>query len=116
MTTDERSQTQTLIRKLKIHKAADFKSLYSNWVQVSASPFDISLVVGEATAPDQATVEVEQKVRIFFHPMEAKSIVAMLTQSLEDYEKQFGEIVTPRGQLQTAPEQEGIRDQNTEGV
>jgi hypothetical protein len=79
----------------QIRNAADFKSIYTNFVQTAASPSDISIGVGEAMPTQAGIAEVEMKVRLVMAPMQAKIMVAMLIQVIQQYESQFGEIVIP---------------------
>lgn len=116
MMTEEQVAAPAITPKLQMHKAADFKSLYVNWVQTSITPFDISLVVGEAVPVDQTTFDVEQKARINFHPIEAKVIAVMLAQALENYETQFGEVTVPSGQVQMVVGEKEVKEKNTEGI
>jgi len=81
-----------------IHKSAEYSSMYINWVQPSFTPFDISLLVGQAgnrekvVLTDQGAVEIEIKARLAFHPAEAKIIAHLLLQTIENYEKQIGDL------------------------
>jgi hypothetical protein len=111
MTKDEQEVASANAPQIQAHKAADFKTFYVNWVQASFTPFDISLVIGEAFAADTPdTFEVEQKARIIFHPLEAKVVAGMLAQAIRNYEKQVGEVPVPRGLGATALEQEPIKE------
>jgi|ERR1700733_3520584 hypothetical protein len=92
MTTAEEVSATTAAPTLNIHKADDYKSIYVNWVQSSLTPFDISLIIGEALAIGPSIFDVEHKARIIFNPAEAKVVAGMLAQSVELYEKQFGPV------------------------
>jgi hypothetical protein len=73
-------------------KTSDFKTLYVNYVQTFFTPFDMTLLVGQAVSVDPKAAEVEHKARIVMHPAEAKILSALLSQSVEQYEKQYGDI------------------------
>jgi hypothetical protein len=79
----------------RIHKAADFKSIYTNFAQTAAGPTDISLGIGEAMPTDAGIVEVEMKVRLVMAPMQAKIMVAMLFHVIQQYEGLYGKIAIP---------------------
>lgn len=101
MTTEQ--NPALVLPKTNLLRSPDFKSYYVNWAQASSTPFDICLVVGQAspsvmaTPTEQPVIEVEEKARLSFHPAEAKVIVMMITQALVSYEKQFGEVSIPAG-------------------
>jgi hypothetical protein len=104
MTTDEAKAAAVSIPELKMRKAPDFKSHYVNWAQTTFSPFDISLLVAEFSPLEQGVFDVEQKVRLNFHPSEAKVIAGMLIQALAQYEQQFGKVTVPGGEFQVIAE------------
>jgi hypothetical protein len=80
---------------VNIHNAADFKSIYVNFVQTAASATDISIGVGETSPTQTDTVDLEMRARLVMAPLQAKIMVGMLIQAIQQYEKQFGEIVIP---------------------
>jgi hypothetical protein len=112
MTKDEQEVASADAPNIEMHKAENFKTLYANWVQASFTPFDISLVVGQAMSGNApSTFEVEQKARIIFHPLEAKVVIAMLGKAVETYEKQFGAIPVPGGAVEMAVAVVGAKEE-----
>ncbi len=105
---------------MNFNKSADFKTVYANWVQTGFGPFDISLLFGDAVPSDLAVFEVEHKVRVQLNPAEAKILVAMLAECVNNYEKVFGKIHIPVQLAQsgvTGNEEENSKESpNTEGV
>jgi hypothetical protein len=79
----------------QIHKAADFKSIYVNFVQTAASPTDISIGVGETSPTETGVPDLEMKARLVLAPLQAKIMVAMIFQAIQQFEKQYGEIAIP---------------------
>jgi hypothetical protein len=79
----------------QIRNAADFRTIYVNFAQTAASPMDISLGVGEAGPTNTGTVEVEMKARLVMAPVQAKVMLGMFFQVIQQYEKQFGKIAIP---------------------
>jgi hypothetical protein len=118
MTTDEQVAASPTIPTYNFHKADDYRTIYVNWVQTSLTPFDVSLIIGHAHATGVDTTgvnifDVEQKARITFHPAEAKIVAGMLAQSVENYEKQFGEVSVDQIKHTIVPK---VRtDEKTEG-
>jgi len=85
---------------MRFVKASDFRAVYANWVQGTFTPYDISLVVGEAypsveLEEEKRVVEVNQRLRVVFSPLEAKMAMAILHQAIRGYEEQFGTIDIP---------------------
>jgi Protein of unknown function (DUF3467) len=92
--------------KQEIRRSPDFKSIYANWAQTSFSPYEITLLVGEATqSATPNLVEIEQRARITFSPLEAKLVMAFLQNVLTKYEGQYGRVAIPDIVLQPLLEQ-----------
>jgi hypothetical protein len=81
--------------KHQIRNAADFKSIYVNFAQTAASPADISLGVGETMPTQTGITDVEIKARLVMAPVQAKIMLGMLYQVIQQYEQQFGKIAIP---------------------
>lgn len=79
----------------RIRNATDFKTIYVNFAQTAASAMDISLGVGEAGPTQDGVVEVEMRARLVMAPLQAKIMIGMLFQVIQQYEKQFGKIAVP---------------------
>ncbi len=75
--------------------APDLRSIYVNWIQLAGGATDFMMTVGEARPLQQGGAEVEQRARLFFTPVQAKVIVAMLGNAIREYEKKFGPINMP---------------------
>lgn len=105
--------------KIEIKKAADFKSFYVNWAQAATSPFDVVVVFGEGTPDGTGGMEIEQKARVIFSPLEAKMVAYILTKTLRQYETTFGEIKIPKqvaAQVrELMPPKNEAGEENTEG-
>jgi hypothetical protein len=98
-TSGERSMSAKTNKKSppqpQIYNAADFKSIYVNFVQTAASPTDISIGIGETSPTQTGATNLEMKARIVMAPLQAKIMAAMLVQAIQQFEKQYGEIVIP---------------------
>jgi hypothetical protein len=88
--TNKKSSPQPQIRN-----AADFKSMYVNFVQTAASAMDISIGVGEGLPSNTGIIDIEMKARLVMVPLQAKVLVGMIAQAIRQYEEQFGEIAIP---------------------
>jgi len=95
MTTKKRTSKSASEPKTVIKKSVDFKSFYANWAQAASSPFDVVVNFGEASPDNAGGLEIEQKARIVFSPLEAKMVAYILTKTLRDHEAKFGEIAVP---------------------
>jgi uncharacterized protein DUF3467 len=79
----------------QIRNAADFRTIYVNFAQTAANVMDISLGVGEAGPTQAGVAEVEMKARLVMAPLQAKIMLGMLFQVIQQYETQFGKIMIP---------------------
>ncbi|HZP63585.1 MAG TPA: DUF3467 domain-containing protein [Terriglobales bacterium] len=78
--------------------AADFKLLYTNFVQSIFSPLDVALSIGEVLGPGpDGRMRVLNKARLSMSPAEAKILHVILGNTIKNYEARFGEIVVPQG-------------------
>jgi hypothetical protein len=89
--TEEKASVIATSPTLNINKSGDYKSIYVNWVQSSLTPFDISLIVGEALAVGQLFSMSKPKLVSFLIQQKPKSSQG-LAQSVELYEDQFGPL------------------------
>jgi hypothetical protein len=75
--------------------ADDFRTIYVNWVQIAAGPIDLSIILSEAHPSGPTGFEVENKTRVMITPLQSKILLAILANTLQGYEAQFGEIKIP---------------------
>ena len=85
------------VLETQITKDPNFQSYYTNFVQAGFTPFDISLLIGEAAGIDPATNKfmAELKAKITMSPTEAKVVLKIMLDTINAYEAQFGKIVIP---------------------
>jgi len=81
--------------KANVHNSTDFKSIYVNFAQTAAGPTDISIGVGEALPTETGIPDIEIKARLVMAPLQAKIMLALIYQVVQQYEQQFGKIVVP---------------------
>ena len=77
---------------IKINLAEDFRESYANSVQVRVSVWDFLLTFGRLQQQTPEVVEVTNFQNVYLSPQQAKALVLILQQNLENYEKAFGEI------------------------
>jgi hypothetical protein len=83
---------------LNIAKAADFREIYANSVQVRVSVWDFQLAFGLASSetPDQVTIHTH--AAIYLSPQQAKALWNVLGQNIAQYEQAFGTLnLEPQG-------------------
>lgn len=71
----------------------DYPTLYSNHVNVSWTGLEIELIFGEIKESDDEKVKVKRNIGIYMSPVYAKAVAAALADGVENYEKQFGELL-----------------------
>lgn len=77
-------------------KAQDFKSVYSNNVQFTISPWDVVFMFGENQGvKDNQILLVEQTVRVVMSPQHAKVFSQVLRDQINKFEEAFGTINIP---------------------
>jgi len=78
--------------KIQLASTADYRENYANSVQVRVSLWDFFLLFGtiNQTAPDSVSIQNYQGV--FLSPQQAKALMNVLQQNVQQYEAAFGEI------------------------
>lgn len=78
--------------EIRIAKTPDYRETYANSVQVRVSLWDFFLSFGriDQTVPEQVAIEMFQGV--FLSPQQAKALLNVLQQNVQQYEAAFGEI------------------------
>lgn len=86
---------------VKLVNTSDYREGYANSVQVRVSVWDFFLVFGTMQQQTETQVEVQNFQGIYLSPQQAKALMAILQQNINNYEGAFGEIkLDPRS---TAP-------------
>ena len=78
--------------KIQMMNTADYREHYCNSVQVRTSLWDIFLMFGTVnqTSPDSVTINNFQGV--YLSPQQAKMLMNVLQQNIQQYEATFGEL------------------------
>lgn len=83
---------------LNLETTEDYREGYANSVQLRASLWDFFLLFGQLrqSRPDSVTIQNFQG--IYLSPQQAKALLNVLQQNVQQYESTFGEIrLEPRG-------------------
>jgi flagellar protein FlaG len=78
--------------KINLVTTADYREGYANSVQIRVNLWDFFLLFGlvNQTAPDQVNIQNFQGV--YLSPQQAKALLNVLQQNVNQYETAFGEI------------------------
>ncbi len=78
--------------KITLINAPDYREHYSNSVQIRTSLWDMFLMFGTVnqTTPDAVTIHNFQGV--YLSPQQAKMLMNVMQQNVQQYEATFGEI------------------------
>ena|ERR1043166_922016 len=82
----------------EVSRSPHFVSLYANDVEVLTTVWDVRLLLGEITSTPSAqtkALKVNQIAELRLSPQIAKRLVAIISDQLEEYEKEFGTIPQP---------------------
>ncbi|HET8549618.1 MAG TPA: DUF3467 domain-containing protein [Bryobacteraceae bacterium] len=85
--------------RIQLNYTPEYREGYANSVQIRANLWDFFLLFGtlNQTAPDAVTIQNFQG--IYLSPQQAKALLNVLSQNLQQYEATFGEIrLEPQGQ------------------
>jgi hypothetical protein len=87
---EAKEQTQTTIR----WEGANMRSTYSNVCNVSSTREEVSLMFGtnKNWHPGQKELTIELSDRIILNPYAAKRLATLLMNTMNEYERRFGEL------------------------
>jgi hypothetical protein len=78
--------------KIQILTTPEYRESYSNSVQVRVNVWDFFLVFGTLHQSSETEVEVRNFQGIYLSPQQAKALLTLLQQNVQNYENTFGEI------------------------
>jgi len=76
-------------------KSENFRSLYSNNVSMTITPWDVVFAFGENQSVKDSILLVELHTRIVMSPQHAKIFSQVLATQISKYEETFGPISIP---------------------
>jgi hypothetical protein len=84
--------TQPPAPKIQLSNTPDYRETYANSVQIRVNLWDFLLLFGRVnqTAPDSVLIHNFQG--IYVSPQQAKALLNVLQQNVNQYESAFGEI------------------------
>ena len=77
---------------IKLVNTEHYRENYANSVQVRVNVWDFFLVFGTLQQAAENEVEVHNFQGIYLSPQQAKALMSILRQNVEQYEKTFGEV------------------------
>ena len=77
---------------IRLINSPDYRDGYANSVQVRVSVWDFLLTFGRLQPIAAQDVEVQNFQGIYLSPQQAKALLTILEQNVQQYESTFGEI------------------------
>ncbi len=77
---------------IKLVNSPDYRENYANSVQVRVSVWDFFLVFGTLQQQNETQMEVRNFQGVYLSPQQAKALLSILQQDVNNYESAFGEI------------------------
>lgn len=77
---------------IRILNSPEYRDGYANSVQIRVSVWDFLLIFGRMQPQSTEEVEVHNFQGVYLSPQQAKALVAILQQNIQQYENTFGEI------------------------
>lgn len=78
--------------RIVLHKTADYRETYANSVQIRVNLWDFFLMFGTINQTVPEHVEINNFQGIYLSPQQAKALLGLLQQNVNQYEAAFGEI------------------------
>lgn len=78
--------------KLKLTKTEDYREGYANSAQMRLSRWDLFVQFGTLHQETPELVEIRNFQGIYLSPQQAKALLLVLQQNMQQYEQTFGEI------------------------
>jgi uncharacterized protein DUF3467 len=77
---------------IRLINSPDYRDSYANSIQVRVSVWDFLLTFGRLQPVAAQEVEVQNFQGIYLSPQQAKALLTILEQNVNQYESTFGEI------------------------
>jgi hypothetical protein len=77
---------------LKLETSSEYREGYANSVQLRASLWDFLLLFGRLQQSSPESVTIQNFQGIYLSPQQAKALLNVLQQNIQQYESTFGEI------------------------
>jgi flagellar protein FlaG len=89
--------------KIQLTNAPDYREGYANSVQVRVNLWDFFLVFGVLSQTTPEAVSIQNFQGVYLSPQQAKALLNLMQQNVQQYEATFGEIrlePQPQGTVQ----------------
>ena len=84
--------TQPVAPKIQLMNTPEYRESYANSVQVRVNLWDFFLMFGRITQTAADQVSIANFQGIYVSPQQAKALLNVLQQNVNQYESAFGEI------------------------
>jgi hypothetical protein len=78
--------------RVQMTNTADYRESYANSVQIRVNLWDFLLLFGTANQSSPESVSITNFQGVFLSPQQAKALLNVLQQNVQQYESAFGEI------------------------
>jgi hypothetical protein len=78
--------------RIVLEKSSDYRESYANSVQMRVNLWDFFLMFGHIGQTTQDQVHIQNFQGIYVSPQQAKALLNVLQQNINQYESAFGEI------------------------
>lgn len=92
------------IEKVPRQRVAEYIEIYSNSANVVAGYYDVGIVFSELQVGAPSGPIILEKSRVTMNPAHAKALILALKNSVERWERSFGEIKLPPGLIKFQPD------------
>ena len=75
-------------------KEIEYPSIYSNFMGIAATPFDVGIIFGEVVASEGNEVVPNPRVKVLLAPEQAANLAKLLNSVLDQYVKNNGQLRT----------------------
>ena len=78
--------------RVVLEKNQDYRENYANSVQIRVNLWDFFLMFGLINQTSQDNVQIQNFQGVYVSPQQAKALLNVLSQNVQQYEAAFGEI------------------------
>jgi flagellar protein FlaG len=84
--------TQPTPPKIQLINSAEYRENYANSIQIRVNLWDFFLLFGRLAQTSPETVTIQNFEGIYLSPQQAKALLNVLQQNVDQYETAFGAI------------------------
>lgn len=79
-------------RTTNVTRTPDYREFYANSVNLRVSNWDFFFEFGKISTITDKEIDVSAEAGVYLSPQQTKALLAILTEHLSRYERNFGEI------------------------